>query len=246
MGDPRKHRKKFSAPKKPWDKARLESEIIIVKDYGVSNKTEIYKMRSVLKKFSLQAKKLLSSSSPQSEQEKKSLLSKLHSLALIGSNAQLDDVLALQLNNIMERRLQTLLVRKGLANSMKQARQFIVHQHIKVGSKSITSPSYLVSKDEEHKLTFAEKSPLSKEDHPERPEQILKLKEASRKGKKEVLVPKEEIKEEVKESKKEVKAKEAEAKAESKEKKEHKEEMKVHKVEESSESKKEMIEVKSE
>ena len=244
MGDPRKHRKKYSAPKKPWDKARLEIETVIVKDYSVSNKKELYKMRAVLKKFTLQAKKLLSSASAQAEQEKKSLLSKLHSLALIGANAQLDDVLALQLNNIMERRLQTLLVRKGLATTMKQARQFVVHQHIKVGNKSITSPSYLVSKDEEHNLTFLEKSPFAKEDHPERPEQILKLKESFKKAKKEVLAPKEEIKEEIKEYKKDVKAKEAEEKSELKE--EIKAEKKMHKTEEPAESKKEIIEVKSE
>jgi len=243
MGDPRKHRKKFSAPKKPWDKARLELETVIVKDYCVSNKKELYKMRAVLKKFTLQAKKLLSSSTAQAEQEKKSLLNKLHSLALIGANAQLDDVLALQLNNIMERRLQTLLVRKGLASTMKQARQFIVHQHIKVGNKSITSPSYLVSKDEEAKLAFLEKSPFAKEDHPERPESILKLKESTKK--KEIkLEAKEPIQEEVKEYKKEIKAKEAEVKEEVKAEK--KQEIKHHKEEVKAElklEKKELAEV---
>ncbi len=214
MGDPRKARKTYSNPKKPWDKARLEAETILVKDYCISNKRELFKMRAVLKKFTLQAKKLLSSTSAQAEQEKKSLLNKLHSLSLIGANAQLDDVLALQLTNVLERRLQTLLVRKGLATTMKQARQFIVHQHIKVGGKSITAPSYLVSKNEENNLTFLEKSPFAQEDHPERPEQILKLKESLRKPSKHIVVPKEEIKEEVKEYKKEVKAKEAEEKVE--------------------------------
>ena len=183
MGDPRKARKKYATPKKPWDKARLDEEAEIKKEYGTSNKKEIHRMRSMLKKFSLQAKNLLSSSSHQAEQEKKSLLSKLHSFALVGSNAQLDDVLALQLKNIMERRLQTLVYRKGFANTVKQARQFIVHRHIKVGSKPITSPSYIVSKDEESKLSFIEKSPLAKEDHPERPESIAKAKESLRKVK---------------------------------------------------------------
>jgi len=220
MGDPRKARKKYSGPKKPWDKARLEEETIIVKDYGIVNKLEIYRMRSLLKKFSLQAKKLLSSFSPQAEQEKKYLLSKLHSLALIGANAQLDDVLALQLNNIMERRLQTLVVRKGLATSMKQSRQFITHRHVKVANKAITSPSYLVSKDEEHKILFTETSPFAKPDHPERSEQIKKLKDS--KNKKEIMLEKPEIKEEVKEIKKEVKQKAKEEAV----KKEH--EIKIH------------------
>jgi small subunit ribosomal protein S4 len=185
MGDPRKHRRKYSRPKKPWDKARLDSERELVKEYGLANKTEIYKMHSLLRKFSLQAKKLLSSSSHQSEQERKALLSKLSSLALIAEKAQLDDVLALQLKNLLERRLQTLVYRKGLANTAKQARQFVVHKHIKVSDKAVTSPSYLVSKDEENKILFIERSPLANAEHPERPEQIIKMKESSRKIKKE-------------------------------------------------------------
>lgn len=216
MGDPRKSKSRYSTPKKPWDKERLDVEKEIVREYGVVNKTEIYKMHSMLRDFALRAKKLLSSASPQAEQEKKSLLNKLHSLALIKANAQLDDVLALQLNNIMERRLQTLVLRKGLANTIKQARQFIVHQHIKVGNRSITSPSYIVSRDEENKLSFLEKSPFANPDHPERPESLKKLKEVSKKGKVELMVPKEAIKEEVKESKKEVKAAEKLAKVEEK------------------------------
>ena len=183
MGDPRKHRRKYAGPKKPWDSARLEEEKAIVKEYGTSNKKEIYKMRSTLKKFSLQAKKLMSASSQQSGIERKALLSKLHSLALVNADSPLDDVLALQLKNVMERRLQTLVYRKGFANTIKQARQFIVHRHIKVGSKPITSHSYLVSKDEEHKITFIEKSSLANPEHPERPEQIHKLKESLKKAK---------------------------------------------------------------
>jgi len=186
MGDPRKARKKFSTPKKPWEKERLDKEIEIVKEYGVVNKTEIYKMQSILKNFALRAKKLLSSTSEQAEQEKKSLLTKLHSLSLIAENAHLDDVLALQLKNILERRLQTLVLRKGFANTMKQARQFIVHRHIKVGDKLITAPSFLVSKEEESKLKFVEKSPLANELHPERPEQIFKFKESLKKKKEKV------------------------------------------------------------
>lgn len=183
MGDPRKHRKTYSNPKKPWDKARLDSEVSLVKEYGIVNKRELHKMNSLLRKFSLQAKKLLASSSKQADAERKSLISKLTSLSLIGANAQLDDVLALQLKNIMERRLQTVVYRKGLANTVKQARQFIVHQHVKIGNKSITSPSYLVPKEEEDKITFLEGSSLANPSHPERPEQVKMAKDALKKVK---------------------------------------------------------------
>lgn len=210
MGDPRKRRKTYSRPKKPWDKERLDAEKIIVNEYGIQAKSEIYKMNSLLKKFAFQAKKLISLSTAQAEQEKKALLSKLHSLALVGANAQLDDVLALQLKDLMERRLQTIVLRKGFASTIKQARQFITHNHIKVNGKLINSPSYVVSKAEEAKLTFAENSSLANPEHPERPEAIHKAK----KPKKEEKI---EAKEEKKaESKEEVKKEKIEEKKEAK------------------------------
>jgi len=183
MGDPRKARKSYSNPKKPWDKARLDVEKPLVSEYGIVNKKELHKMNALLRKFSQQAKVLMSATSEQSENERKSLLHKLQSLALIGTTAQLDDVLALQLKNILERRLQTVVLRKGLANTIKQARQFITHRHVKVAGKLITSPSYMVSKEEEANVAFVEKSTLANSEHPERPEQIFKAKESLKKAK---------------------------------------------------------------
>ena len=183
MGDPRKNRSKYQSPKKPWDKVRLDAEKILVQEYGIANKKEIYKMQSLLRKFSSQAKKLMTASTNQAQEERKALISKLQSFALISAEAQLDDVLALELKNVMERRLQTMAVRKGLATTVKQARQMIVHKHIKIGTKTITSPSYIVSKEEEAKIAFVDKSAFANPDHPERPEQISKLKELAKKPK---------------------------------------------------------------
>jgi len=68
----------------------------------------------------------------------------------------------------MARRLQTVLFKKGMARSVKQARQFIVHEHVLIGDKKITSPAYLVKVSEEASISFAVSSPLISEDHPER------------------------------------------------------------------------------
>ena len=89
-------------------------------------------------------------------------------MILIKQTAQLDEVLSLKINNIMERRLQTMVFRKGLAKSVNQARQFIIHGHINVGGKSISSPSYLVRSHEEASIAFDEASSLFNQEHPER------------------------------------------------------------------------------
>ena len=80
----------------------------------------------------------------------------------------IESVLTLNVENILERRLQTVVLKRSLARSMKQSRQFITHGHITIADKVITSPSYLVLESEEKKIGFKKTSSLSSTDNPER------------------------------------------------------------------------------
>lgn len=181
MGSPKKQRKKFSKPPHPWQKERILAEQEIVKEYGLNRKYELWKMNSILKNFTHQAKNLVTAKTPQIEKEKKQLLAKLLSLNLMGKDAKIEDVLSLTLKDVMERRLQTLVYRKKMANSIRQARQFIVHEHIALGDKTVTAPSYLVLLEEENSLQFAQKSPITNPEHPMRVS--VKEEKTSKKGK---------------------------------------------------------------
>lgn len=176
MGDPRKKKKKFSRPPHLWQKDRLEEEKVLLKDYGLKNKEELWRMKSKLKTSSDLAKNLIAIKTSQAEKEKKQLLNKLQNLGLIKKNAELEDVLGIKLTDLLEKRLQTLVFKKNMAHSVKQARQFIVHEHISVGGKKITSPSYLVSVKEEGLIGFSQDSQLSMAEHPERAKQKKKEK----------------------------------------------------------------------
>jgi small subunit ribosomal protein S4 len=166
MGSPKKQRKKFSTPTHPWQKERILAEKDLLKDYGLNRKYEAWKMNSILKKLTRQAKNLIAANNPQSKVERKQLLSRLNSLGLANKDSKIEDVLSLSLKDVMERRLQTIVFRKNFANSMRQSRQFIVHQHISLGTKTVTSPSYLVPVGEESMLKFASNSMLSDPSHP--------------------------------------------------------------------------------
>ena len=168
MGDPRRRRKKFTKPRHPWQKERIEEETTLMNEYGFKNKKELWKMESVLRNFSNQAKKLIALKTSQAEKEKKQLLHKLQSLGLIEKTSQLEDILEISLKNLLDRRLQTLLFKKGFAKSINQARHFIVHGHVNVANNMITIPSYLVSKKEEETVVFNPGSRLSDVKHPER------------------------------------------------------------------------------
>ena|SRR3989344_6461571 len=163
MGDPKKQRKKFSTPGHPWQKERIDAEKELLKQYGLRRKYEIWKMDSLLRKFLNRAKTLIGERTEQSELEKKQLLGRLSSLGLLKKDSKVEDVLNLTLKDVMERRLQTLVARKQMANSMMQARQFITHEHVAVGARKITAPSYLVLVSEEQLIKMVDQINIQKE-----------------------------------------------------------------------------------
>ncbi len=168
MGDPKKLKKKYSSPLQPWNKLAIETEGKIKKEYGLKNKKEIYIANTFLKKYKDIAKKLIATKTAQAEIETKLVLGKLERLGLLPKGTDLNTILNLELKDIMERRLQSKVCRTGLAKTMNQARQFIVHRHVMVAGQEITSPAYLLSIEEESQVSFKPRSALSKVDHPER------------------------------------------------------------------------------
>ena len=172
MGDPKFARKKYETPSHPWDKDRIEAENALIKKYGLKNKREIWRAQTMLRKFRAQARSLLgkvTSSDPQVKRETEQLLGRLHRLGILPENATLDDVLALDVESILKRRLQTIVYLKGLVSTPFQARQFIVHGHICIDNRRVTAPGYMVLKKEENMIEYHPSSPLTDSTHPARP-----------------------------------------------------------------------------
>ncbi len=168
MGDPKVIRRKYERPLQPWQQDRIEKERVIREEYGLKNKKEIWKLDSKLRKFKTQAKNLISRTGEQAKKEEKQLLEKLFRLGLAEKEAKVDDVLDLNINDLMSRRLQSIVYKRKLASSVKQARQFIVHCHIFVKGKCVDVPSYLVKRDEENEIGFRTGSRLADIEHAER------------------------------------------------------------------------------
>jgi len=145
MGDPRKIRKKYETPSHPWIKSRIDEEKRLSKEFGTKNKKELWKMETVLKKLKNQAKILISLTTDQAKIETELLFKRTKELGLATGDVTFDTVLGLTLDDLMARRLQSVVFKKSLAKTIKQARQFIVHGHINVNDKKVTHPSFLIS-----------------------------------------------------------------------------------------------------
>ncbi len=169
MGDTKQLRKHFNTPTHPWEDNRIDSETQLMQRYGLKNKEEIWRMNSLLKGFKDQVKKLNATSGPQADREERQLMRRLRKLKIITEDDSMDDVLALGVESILDRRLQTRVYKEGLARTPKQARQFVVHEHITVNGDTVDVPSYLVERGES--IGFAQDSPFQDEMHPERVEE---------------------------------------------------------------------------
>ncbi len=169
MGDPRKQKKKYAKPSHPWQGDRINAERKIMSEYGLRNKKELWKMGTMLRDIKRQAKSLITQTSEQSAKQKQLFLTRLTRLGVINNiNAKLEDILDLDLKAILERRLQTIVYRKGLAKTVDQARQFIIHGHVIVNKKKLDISSYIVPVGEETSIDFMPLSTLASIDHPER------------------------------------------------------------------------------
>ncbi len=170
MGGIRRQKKKSISPGHPYDQARLERELPLVGEYGLRNKRELWKARTVLSKARHQARDLLALDPEIRSQREQELLSRLSRFGMLSQSADLDSVLAIDVKTVLDRRLQTIVHRMGLANSPYQARQFIAHRHIAIDKGIVTSPSRLITVKEENGIAYAPRSPLNDPQHPSRPQ----------------------------------------------------------------------------
>ncbi|MCL4331938.1 MAG: 30S ribosomal protein S4 [Thermoplasmatales archaeon] len=171
MGDPKKIKKKYETPRHPFEGERIKAENQIVGAYGLKNKRELWKAESELRKYRTNARDIQASlrlGDARAVEQIKSMIGRLSRYGILSENATTDDILALNIQSFLERRLQTLVMRKGLARTPGMARQLIVHGHISIGDRKVTIPGYKVLKMEEESVSYAPNSPLANELHPMR------------------------------------------------------------------------------
>ena len=152
------YRKTSKTPRKPFDKDRLTNELRIVGKYGLRCKREAWRVQLTLAKIRKAARSLmtLAEDDPRRLFEGDALLKRMVRLGLLKENERkLDYILGLTLNQFMERRLQTVVAEKKLANSLHHARVLIRQRHIAVGKQMVNIPSFMVRVSSEQHIQIA-------------------------------------------------------------------------------------------
>jgi len=166
MGDPKKQRRKYDTPRFPWRKDILQEELKLVGSYGLRNKHELWRHETMLSRYRGIARSLIGKSEAERAKIENELLTRLKKQGILQETAVLDNVLDLTIEDILERRLQTIVFRKNLTRTIFQSRQLITHGHILVANRRVTVPGYIVTRTDEQNLGYDPESALSKDTHP--------------------------------------------------------------------------------
>ncbi len=162
MGDPKRPKNTFKKPRRVWSTDQLAQELQTVGTYGLRNKRELWKAQTELSRIRKQARALLALPLEVRHGKETELLKSLNRLGLVSEGATLDDVLNLKIEDLLERRLQSVIMKKGLVKTPYQARQAVVHGHISISDRIVNIPSYMVRRDEEQGVTLRSGSTLTK------------------------------------------------------------------------------------
>ena len=158
MGDPKTPRRVWKKPRRPLNYDLIMDELKILGTFGLKTKRELWKTQTELSRIRFQARSILALRQEIRDRKEPILIQSLSKIGLVDKNSTLDDVLNLQVNDLLSRRLQTIAQRKLYFKTPYQVRQAITHGHIMIGDNVVTIPSYIVKTEEETKIHLTPES----------------------------------------------------------------------------------------
>ncbi len=152
MGDPKRNRKKYQRSKVMWNKVRIDHEHEIKEKYGLKNLRELWKAGTEVSRIRRNAREVLSNKA--GSKVGSDMIARLVRYSIIEKGAKVDDLLSITPEAILNRRLQSVVLKAGLARTAKQSRQLIAHGFIAINGRKVKSPGYLVAADEESRIGY--------------------------------------------------------------------------------------------
>ena len=159
MGGIVRKRKIARKPRNPWEKSRIIKELQLVGRFGLRNKRELWTVLAIARKDKEQARRLLITINKEEfVTEGRALLNRLFRLGLVSGvdfndeediSRCLKEVLNLEVSDYLDRRLQSLVLKAGLARNITHARALITQGQITLDGRVSDKPGMFVRSENE-------------------------------------------------------------------------------------------------
>ncbi len=141
-----------------YDKERIDQEVKLCGEYGLRCKKEVWRVQLVLARLRKRARELLTLEEHDQRRifEGNALLRKMFKFGLLDQEKEngLDYVLSLTIHKLLERRLQTRVLKSRIASTIHHARVQIYGKQIAVDNQLCNVASFMVTVDNENKINL--------------------------------------------------------------------------------------------
>ena len=151
------------APRRAYEKERLDKELKICGEYGLRAKKEIWRVGRHLAHCRKAARILLTLPEKDNRRlfEGAALLRRMTNYGMLDESKQkLEFILEVEIEEMLDRRLQTQIWKLDMAKSIHHARVLIKQRHIRVGRQVVNVPSFMVRVESQKHIDFALTSPF--------------------------------------------------------------------------------------
>ncbi len=146
------------------NKVIIDHEHEIKERYGLRNLRELWTASTEVSRIRRNAREVLSNKA--TAKVGKDIIARLSKYNIVGKDAKVDDLLGITAEAILNRRLQSIVLKAGLSKTIKQSRQLITHGFISINGRKVKSPGYLVTSEEEPRIGYYKPINLNTEPQP--------------------------------------------------------------------------------
>lgn len=148
-----------------WKQDNGHRDVEVMRRYHVQNREDYHKYNKIVGEIKKLARKLslLSSSDPVRIKHEQLLMEKLYSMGVLNTTTKISALEnKVTVAALCRRRISVLMHRLKMAETISDAVKFLEQGHVRVGPDIVTDPAFLVTRDLEDYVTWADGSKIKR------------------------------------------------------------------------------------
>lgn len=147
-----------------WEVDNNLHEVKVMRKYHIQKREDYTKYNKLSRHVRVLAEKIkqLEAKDPYRIQATAQLLDKLYKMGLIATKNNLENCMKVTASSFCRRRLPVVMVRLHMAQTVKNAVEYIEQGHVRVGPDLVLDPAFLITRNLEDFVTWTDTSKIKR------------------------------------------------------------------------------------